>query len=177
MLQLKVARIDVVTPRIKSVALLPADGTALPAFTAGAHIDVTLGNGEARSYSLLNDPTETHRYVIAVLRESESRGGSTWVHEHLREGDVLASSPPTNNFPVNEAGEHHILIAGGIGITPLMAMSRRLLARGAASRCTTARGAAPTRHSSTPSRRNSGRGSRPISTAATFRAGSTWLRC
>jgi vanillate monooxygenase ferredoxin subunit len=131
-LQLKVARIVDVTPRIKSVELVAADGGGLPAFTPGAHIDVTLGNGETRSYSLLNDATETHRYVVAVLREIESRGGSTWMHDRLCEGDVLASTPPANNFPLNEAGERHILIAGGIGITPLIAMSRRLTARDAA---------------------------------------------
>jgi len=130
LLALKVARIDAVTPRIKSLQLVAAAGGALPAFTAGAHIDVTLGNGEARSYSLLNDPTETHRYVIAVLREIDSRGGSTFVHDQLREGDTLASSEPANNFPLNEAGERHILIAGGVGITPLLAMTRRLSALG-----------------------------------------------
>ena len=132
LLALKVARIAAVTPRIKSVELVAAGGGALPAFTAGAHIDVALGNGETRSYSLLNDATETQRYVIAVLRETDSRGGSTFVHDHLREGDVLESSDPVNNFPLNEAGERHILIAGGIGITPLMSMSRRLATRGAA---------------------------------------------
>ena len=131
MLALKVARVAAVTPRIKSVELVAADGGPLPAFTAGAHIDVALGNGETRSYSLLNDATETQRYAIAVLRETDSRGGSTFVHDRLREGDVLESSAPANNFPLNEAGERHILIAGGIGITPLMSMSRRLMARGA----------------------------------------------
>ncbi|HEY2134461.1 MAG TPA: PDR/VanB family oxidoreductase [Xanthobacteraceae bacterium] len=131
-LSLKVAHVVAVTPRIKSIELVAADGGALPPFTAGAHIDVELGNGEARSYSLLNDSTETHRYVIAVLREIDSRGGSTWVHDHLGAGDKLTSSAPTNNFALNEAGERHILIAGGIGITPLMSMSRRLAARGAA---------------------------------------------
>ena len=131
MLALKVARIAAVTPRIKSVELVAADGGALPAFTAGAHIDLTLGNRETRSYSLLNDATETQRYAIAVLREADSRGGSTFVHDQLREGDVLESTTPANNFPLNEAGERHILIAGGIGITPLMSMSRRLAARGA----------------------------------------------
>ena len=92
---------------------------------------MTLGNGLERSYSLLNDPTETHRYVLAVLREADSRGGSTFVHDHLREGDRLASTAPINNFPINEAGETHILIAGGIGITPLKSMTHRLSARGA----------------------------------------------
>src|SRR5207244_7367837 len=80
---------------------------------------------------MLNDPTETHRYVIAVLREIDSRGGSVWVHNHLRQGDRLISSEPINNFPLNEAGETHILIAGGIGITPLKAMAHRLVARAA----------------------------------------------
>jgi vanillate O-demethylase ferredoxin subunit len=120
-----------VTPSIKEIELVAAEG-ALPPFTAGAHIDVTLGNGEERSYSLLNDPVETHRYVIAVLREVDSRGGSAFVHESLREGDRLISSLPINNFAINEAGENHILIAGGIGITPLKAMAHRLVARGAA---------------------------------------------
>jgi vanillate O-demethylase ferredoxin subunit len=84
-----------------------------------------------RSFSMLNDPVETHRYVIAVLRETDSRGGSVWVHDHLRSGDRLTSSTPINNFPLNEAGETHILIGGGIGITPLKAMAHRLVARGA----------------------------------------------
>ena len=130
MLALQVARIEAATPRIKAVELISRVGEALPAFTAGAHIDVELGNGETRSYSLLNDPAETHRYLVAVLREIDSRGGSTYVHDRLRVGDILASSEPANNFPLNEAGERHILIAGGIGITPLLAMSRRLAARG-----------------------------------------------
>jgi len=132
LLALRVTRIATVTPRIKSVELVAADGGPLPPFTAGAHIDVALGNGETRSYSLLNDPIETQRYAIAVLRETDSRGGSTYVHDQLREGEVLESSEPANNFPLNEAGERHILIAGGIGITPLMAMSRRLAAQGGA---------------------------------------------
>ena len=131
MLALRVARIAAVTPRIKSVELVAAGGGPLPTFTAGAHIDVALGNGETRSYSLLNPPSETGHYAIAVLREIDSRGGSSFVHDQLREGDVLQSSEPANNFPLNEAGERHLLIAGGIGITPLMSMSRRLVARGA----------------------------------------------
>ena len=132
MLELIARRIASVTPRIKTVELVAADGAALPAFTAGAHIDIALGNGEERSYSLLNDCTEQHRYVIAVLRETESRGGSVWVHDSLRECDRLTSSSPTNNFPINEAGERHILIAGGVGITPILSMARRLKALGAA---------------------------------------------
>ena len=130
-LNLEVANITAVTPSIKQVELTLADGGALPPFTAGAHIDLELGNGLERSFSMLNDPVETHRYLIAVLRETDSRGGSVWVHDHLRQGDRLTSSEPINNFPLNEAGETHILIAGGIGITPLKAMAHRLVSRSA----------------------------------------------
>lgn len=128
--RLNVTRIDAVTPRIRRVELQNADPGELPAFTAGAHIDLDLGMGEARSYSLLNDPTERHRYVLGVLREEIGLGGSAWVHEQLKTGDVLTSTPPLNDFPLDEEGRHHILIAGGIGITPIMAMAERLSAIG-----------------------------------------------
>lgn len=130
-LKLKAVRIEPATSRVRRVEFAAADGSPLPAFTAGAHIDVELGNGEARSYSLLNDPRETHRYVIGVLREEAGKGGSAWMHDTLKQGDILDSSGPLNHFPVNEAGQHHILIAGGIGVTPLIAMAHRLNAIGA----------------------------------------------
>src|SRR5262245_41029989 len=130
-LNLVVASVAAVTPSIRQIELTNAEGGALPAFTAGAHIDLALGNGLERSFSMLNDPSENHRYVIAVLREADSRGGSVWVHDHLRQGERLTSSEPINNFPLNEAGEAHILVAGGIGITPLKAMAHRLIAQGA----------------------------------------------
>src|SRR5262249_25226674 len=130
-LNLEVASVTAITPSIRQVELTLADGGALPPFTAGAHTDLALGTGLERSFSMLNDPAETHTHVIAVLREADSRGGSVWVHDDLRQGDRLTSSEPINNFPLNEAGETHILIAGGIGITPLKAMAHRLLARGA----------------------------------------------
>jgi vanillate O-demethylase ferredoxin subunit len=128
--RLKVTRIDVVTPRIRRIEVENADGGELPGFTAGAHIDVDLGMGEARSYSLLNDPIETNRYVLGVLREDVGLGGSAWVHEQLNVGDVLTSSEPSNDFRLDEEGRHHILIAGGIGITPIMAMAARLSSLG-----------------------------------------------
>jgi vanillate O-demethylase ferredoxin subunit len=137
LVEVTVARVAAVTPRIRMVELVAAGGEGLssqdlphqdlPPFAVGAHIDLTLGNGEQRSYSLLNDPRERHRYVLAVLRETNGRGGSAYVHEQLREGDRLVCSSPANNFPLNEAGERHILIAGGIGITPMMAMARHLV--------------------------------------------------
>jgi len=131
-LQLKANRIVAATPLVRMIEFVAGDGGALPAFTAGAHIDLTMGNGVERSYSLLNNPSETHRYVTGVLRERESQGGSTWLHESLKEGHLLNSSEPINHFPLNEAGENHILIAGGIGVTPLISMAHRLNSIGAA---------------------------------------------
>ncbi len=125
-LQLKVHAIRKAAPRVIEIDLRAAEGVALPAFTAGAHIDLTLGNGIERSYSLLNDPAETHRYVTGVLLDHESKGGSIWIHDKLKVGDVLTASEPINHFPLNEAGAHYILIAGGIGVTPLIAMAHRL---------------------------------------------------
>ncbi|MDI9349614.1 MAG: PDR/VanB family oxidoreductase [Candidatus Symbiobacter sp.] len=122
---------DVVATDIVRLSLEAADGKALPEFTAGAHIDVFLPGkpGEAeiiRQYSLANDPSESHRYVIGVLREPASRGGSVAVHDHLSVGAALTISAPRNAFPLNEKASHHILCAGGIGITPILAMAQRL---------------------------------------------------
>ncbi|WP_245284652.1 PDR/VanB family oxidoreductase [Bradyrhizobium sp. th.b2] len=99
-------------------------------FTAGSHIDLHLPNGMIRSYSLVNDQRERQRYVIAVSRDGESRGGSSFVHDCIKAGDILRVSRPRNNFSLREEAEHSILIAGGIGITPLLSMMRRLEALG-----------------------------------------------
>ena len=98
----------------------------LPDSKAGAHVDVTLPNGLVRSYSLLNHPGERNRYVIAVLREEAGGGGSAWVHDALKPGDVLSITPPQNRFELDEGGDHNFLIAGGIGITPILSMAERL---------------------------------------------------
>ncbi|SUA91532.1 PDR/VanB family oxidoreductase [Pandoraea pulmonicola] len=106
----------------------PDDGT-LPPFTAGAHIELFLRHGLSRCYSLLNDPAERHRYVIGVNRDAASRGGSAFVHEHLREGATLKIGTPRNHFPLDEAAAgvgHTVLVAGGIGVTPLLSMAARL---------------------------------------------------
>jgi ferredoxin-NADP reductase len=125
-----VTRIDAVTPRIRRIELANAEDGPLPVFTAGAHIDLDLGNGETRSYSLLNDPGEQPRYVLGVLREENGTGGSQWVHDHLKVGDVVNATSPSNDFPIDEEGGYHILVAGGIGITPMMAMAARLASIG-----------------------------------------------
>jgi ferredoxin-NADP reductase len=98
----------------------------LPAFTAGAHVDVHLPNGVLRSYSLLNSQGERHRYVIGVNKDAQSRGGSRYMHETLRAGDTLTIGMPRNNFPLDEAAPLSVFIAGGIGITPLRSMIRRM---------------------------------------------------
>ena len=112
-----------ITPRIKSFELVDPAGALLPEFTAGSHVDVTLPNGLVRSYSLLNDPRDRDRYVIAVLREEAGGGGSAWVHESLKPGDVISITEPQNRFEIDEGGDHNILIAGGIGITPILSMA------------------------------------------------------
>ena len=111
---------------IISVELRALDQQDLPAFTAGAHINLNLPNGLVRSYSLLNDSSERHRYVLGVLKDAKSRGGSKAVHEQLRVGMRLDISPPSNNFPLHEDAPHSVLVAGGIGITPILCMARRL---------------------------------------------------
>lgn len=115
---------------IASFELARADGAVLPAFSAGSHIDVQLPGGITRQYSLCNDANENHRYRIAVLRDAASRGGSTAMHDSVREGDTLQISEPRNHFPLVHA-QRTLLLAGGIGVTPLLCMAQRLAAIGA----------------------------------------------
>ena len=93
MLELRVKSVRSATPHIRAIELAALDGGELPPFTAGSHIDVELGNGEERSYSLMNDQGETHRYCIAVLREPVGRGGSAWMHDVLRERATCCGPP------------------------------------------------------------------------------------
>jgi vanillate O-demethylase ferredoxin subunit len=132
-LELRVKRITYEADRINSYEVVaPAGGDLVP-FTAGSHIDLHLPNGMIRSYSLVNDQRERRRYVIAVNREPAGRGGSEFVHATLRVGDIVRVSRPRNNFALCEEAGHSILIAGGIGITPLLSMARRLDALGRSS--------------------------------------------
>ena len=129
---IRVAAHEKIATDIVRLVLEPAPGQALPNFTAGSHIDVFLPGkaGEAeiiRQYSLANDPAESGRYVIGVLREPSSRGGSIAVHQ-LTAGSAVTISAPRNAFALNESASHTILCGGGIGITPLLAMAQRLLA-------------------------------------------------
>lgn len=110
--------------------LASVDGSALPAFTAGAHIDVHVANGLVRQYSLCNPPGETHRYCVGVLRDPVSRGGSVGMHA-LAPGAELEISAPRNHFPLADDAQHSILLAGGIGVTPILCMAESLAARNA----------------------------------------------
>lgn len=104
--------------------------TMLPVFSAGAHIDVTAPNGMIRQYSLCNAPAERHRYVVAILRDNLSRGGSVAMHE-IATGDIVEISEPKNHFPLVTDTTHAVLVAGGIGITPILCMARTLKAANA----------------------------------------------
>lgn len=115
---------------IVSFELAGIDGAPLPPFSAGSHIDVQIAPGLTRQYSLCNDPTEQHRYMIAVLRDPRSRGGSQALHDNVRAGDIIAISPPKNHFPL-AAAPRYLLLAGGIGITPILCMAERLARSGA----------------------------------------------
>ncbi|NIF29952.1 oxidoreductase [Pantoea sp. Tr-811] len=115
---------------IISVELRPWGDTVFAPFEAGAHIDLHLPNGLVRSYSLLNSPSDQGRYVVGILRDRASRGGSRYVHEQLRVGTQLSISPPRNNFALDTRASHSVLVAGGIGITPIYCMFRQLLALG-----------------------------------------------
>lgn len=116
---------------IRRFELIPLNGDSLPAFSAGAHIDVHLPGGIIRQYSLCNPASERHRYVIGVLKDPVSRGGSLAMHEQVRAGDKLTISEPRNLFPLETGADRHLLFAGGIGITPLLCMADHLAGQGA----------------------------------------------
>ncbi|QHC35996.1 PDR/VanB family oxidoreductase [Komagataeibacter xylinus] len=111
-------------------SLEAANGQALPPFQAGAHIDVHLPNGMMRQYSLCGDPADTASYRLGVLLDPASRGGSIALHEAVREGELLQIGVPRNLFPLEPGAQHAVLIGGGIGITPMVAMAYELHDRG-----------------------------------------------
>ncbi|MYM81833.1 2Fe-2S iron-sulfur cluster binding domain-containing protein [Duganella sp. FT50W] len=130
LLQVRVAQRCNEAEDICSYELVSVNGAELPPFTAGAHIDVHVGDGLVRQYSLCNPPHERHRYLIGVLRDPASRGGSRAMHEQVQTGATLQISAPKNHFPLAEASRS-LLLAGGIGVTPVLAMAEALSAQGA----------------------------------------------
>jgi ferredoxin-NADP reductase len=122
-LRVRVACVETVTPAIKRFTLIAADGGELPRFSAGSHVVVHMvGKGRVyrNAYSLMGDPADRRRYCIGVRRQEQSRGGSVFMHEQVGEGDLLEISPPANLFALDRLAAKHLLIAGGIGITPFM---------------------------------------------------------
>jgi len=127
-LLVRVSRISQEACDIKSFELVSATGEPLPSFTPGSHIDVHLDAGLIRQYSLCNGPNDADRYLIAVKKEAVSRGGSQTMHERIKEGCVITIGAPRNNFILAPSAGHHLLLAGGIGVTPIVSMARHLLA-------------------------------------------------
>lgn len=120
-LLVRVLNIRQETSDIRSLELVSADGASLPAYSPGAHIDVHVAPGLVRQYSLY-EPPSFDAYFIAVKREPQSRGGSAVIHDRVRPGDMLTISVPRNNFPLAPDAKQSILLAGGIGITPIASM-------------------------------------------------------
>lgn len=121
-LRLIVRNIIPLSSSVRGYELFQQGGQPLPAFEAGAHISFDLENGMTRSYSLVNSQQETGRYVVAVALDPNSRGGSSYIHENWTAGTTVNASLPRNNFPLILDAEHYVLVAGGIGITPIRSM-------------------------------------------------------
>lgn len=129
----KIVAVDQVATDIKSFRLVPADPQAgLASWKPGAHLDVRAENGIVRQYSLCGDPADPASYRIAILHEAAGRGGSEYFHSHVVPGSTVAISEPRNLFPLVEGRSNYLLIAGGIGITPILPMIRELDAAGRA---------------------------------------------
>jgi vanillate O-demethylase ferredoxin subunit len=131
-LQVTVATRTELAEGIASFELAPADGTVLPDFKAGAHIDVHIPGGPIRQYSLYELPGEHRRYRIAVLRDPQSRGGSVQLLDTVHAGDTLAIGAPRNHFGLHGGQDRSVLFAGGIGITPILCMAQQLSQEGRA---------------------------------------------
>ena len=125
-LKMTVAERRQLTEHICEFTLAPADGSKLQSFTAGAHITVETPSGAMRRYSLVNDGTNPEVYKIALKREIHGRGGSMSMHDDAQEGTELQVEVPENTFELTDA-KNYLLIAGGIGVTPIYAMSQQLL--------------------------------------------------
>jgi ferredoxin-NADP reductase len=129
-MKLRVRSVTYEAMDILSFELVDPEGRPLPTFEPGAHVDVRTPEGVCRPYSLCNASQERDCYRVAVLKTRTSRGGSASMHEHVRPGQMLEIGSPRNLFPLREGATHYILIAGGIGITPLVTMAERLASEG-----------------------------------------------
>ena len=133
MLEVQVTAVRQLTPVVREFTFAALDGS-LPGFSCGSHVQVVLpteGRTLRNAYSLLSDPRDRGAYRIAVRLQDDSRGGSRYLHERVRVGDRLQIGAPSNLFALHSQARHHILVAGGIGITPFMAYLSELQAQGA----------------------------------------------
>jgi len=130
-MQMRVQAIRWHTPTIRELELRPESGGTLPGISPGGHIDLELPGNLVRSYSLTNGPGCRDAYCIAVQRAGDGRGGSAYICDQLRVGDLLHVVPARNTFPMAKAAEESVFIAGGIGITPILSMIRHLASEGA----------------------------------------------
>lgn len=115
---------------IKRVEFAAANGAPLPVAAPGAHVDLWLPDGKVRQYSVVHSAADGSVWQIAVQREPRSRGGSAYIVERLGRGQTVQLSPPKNHFALDESGDEYLLIAGGIGMTPLLPMALRLASIG-----------------------------------------------
>lgn len=123
MFEAVVRDVEQITPLVKRFTLVSPTGAPLPAFSGGSHIIVQMQDGEQRysnAYSLMSSPLDTTSWQIAVRLESPSKGGSRFMHQRVRPGDTLTVSTPNNLFAIEPQARKHLLIAGGIGITPFL---------------------------------------------------------
>jgi phthalate 4,5-dioxygenase reductase subunit len=130
MMPLRVTRNDPIADGIYLIEFRDPTGAPLPEFSAGAHITIRVPNGLLRKYSLCNDPLERDRYQVAVKREANGRGGSCNLIDNVKAGDQLMVAPPVNDFGLPPRAQDFLFIAGGIGITPIMAMIREVKKQG-----------------------------------------------
>jgi len=130
MIPRRVTRAERIAEDIHLFELRDPAGGELPEFSAGAHVSLKVPNGLIRKYSLCNDPAERDRYVIAVKRETPGRGGSESLIRDVAAGGEVPVSAPANNFALAKSPAGYLFVAGGIGITPIMAMVRQLMATG-----------------------------------------------
>lgn len=132
-MKVRVAEVVGLNDRVRGFSLCRADGGSLPSFTAGAHIavDVVLRDGRhgRRRYSILSDPAQSQSYEIAVLLHEDGQGGSRYMHTAVGVGQVLEIGEPVNRFPLETGSPHTLLLAGGIGVTPLLSMAHVLHAQ------------------------------------------------
>ncbi len=127
--QVRVTAAEPAADGVLQLTLEDVRGRRLPGWTPGAHIDLLVGD-YARKYSLCGDPGDPFRLQVAILREEDGRGGSAYIHDHVTAGTQLRIRGPRNHFRLDESADGYILIAGGIGITPIIAMADRLKALG-----------------------------------------------